>query len=124
MTERESDLSQVRQGPVDGRCGACGHRGGLVLEHRLEWLDPPEGGWPPGVAAARLAAACRGCGSDFLSRSTRLVAALGASAAGVTPKVAAQERPWLTCESCQREAAARLWPWLVCGLCGRESRGV
>jgi hypothetical protein len=121
MSEREMPLPQ--EGPVDGRCNGCRHRGGLRLENRLEYLDPPEEGWPPGVPAARLALACRGCGSDFLSRSTRLVVSPGASLAGAMPKVAARERPWLTCESCQREAAARLWPWLVCELCKRESRG-
>jgi hypothetical protein len=112
-----------REGPVDGACAKCHHVGGLVLEQRLEYLDPPEGGWPPDVPAARLASACRSCGSDFLSRSTRLVADLGAALSGAMPKVAASERPWLTCEQCQREAGAKMWPWLTCTACGRESRG-
>lgn len=123
MAERELDVSAVPEGPVDGPCTRCRQTGGLALEHRLEYLDPPEGGWPPGVAAARLATACRGCGSDFLTRSTRLVANLSASLAGVQPKVTASERPWLTCEQCERGEAARLWPWLVCNRCGRECRG-
>lgn len=116
-------MGGVPEGPVDGRCGRCRQAGGLALEQRLEFLDPPVGGWPPGVAAVRLAAACRGCGSDFLSRSVRLVADLGAALAGVQAKVSARERPWLTCEACGREEGARLWPWLVCGRCGGESRG-
>lgn len=111
------------EGPVQGACAGCRQVGCMALEHRLEYLDPPEGGWPPGVPAARLAQACRGCGSDFLSRSTRLVASLGASLPGAAPEVTAAERPWLTCEQCGYEAGARLWPWLACGACGREWRG-
>ncbi|MFF9265773.1 hypothetical protein [Streptomyces longwoodensis] len=122
--EREPDLRAIPEGPLpETFCTACRQVGGVVIEHRLEYLDPPEGGWPPGVAAARLALACRACGSDFLSRTTRLVANLGASLAGVMPKVSARERPWLKCEACQREAAARVWPWARCTRCGRESRG-
>lgn len=112
-----------RPGPVQGPCAKCRAVGSLVMEHRLEYLDPPAGGWPPDVPAARLAQACRGCGSDFLTETKRLVANLGASLAGVMPKVAATERPWLKCEQCDTEAAARRWPWLRCTACGRESRG-
>lgn len=104
-------------GPVGQRCGRC-RQPGLVLEHRVEYLDPPEGGWPPGVDAARLALACRGCGSDYLTRSTELVADMGAQA-----EFAAREVPWLVCEDCQRGAGGRLWPWLVCSVCGAEERG-
>lgn len=117
------DLGRLPEGPVEGPCAKCRQDGGLRLEHRLEWLDAPEGGWPPGVAAARLALVCRGCGSDFMTRSTRLVADMGASLAGAQPKVAARELPWLACEQCQKGAVARMWPWLVCDRCGGESRG-
>lgn len=112
-----------KPGPVNVPCSRCRQVGGLAVDNRLEYLDPPEGGWPPGVDAARLALACRGCGSDFLSVSVRLVADTGASLAGVQPKVSAREVPWLTCEDCKREAGARSWPWMACSLCGAEERG-
>lgn len=113
--------------PAPGRvhvpCNGCRRPGGLILEHRLEYLDPPEGGWPTGVDAARLALACRRCGSDFLSRTTRLAVNMNASLAGVQPKFSARELPWVKCEQCEHEEAARLWPWMKCEFCNRESRG-
>lgn len=99
-------------GPVGSPCARC-RCPGSVVEHRLEWADPPAGGWPPGVDAARLAAACRGCGSDFLGTSRRLA---------VSPGGDLREVAWVTCEQCGREAAGRMWAWLVCASCGAESR--
>jgi len=109
-------------GPVAQACSHCHRPGGLAVEHRLEWADPPPGGWPPGVKAAKLAVACRGCGSDFLSRSTRLVANPRASLAGAMPKMAATEMPWITCETCQKEEAGKMWCWMTCSRCGAEFR--
>lgn len=100
-------------GPLSQVCQQCRVPGGVAVEHRLEWADAPGGGWPPGVSAARLAVACRGCGSDFLSRSSRLVA---------LPEVVARVMPWVTCEACGRGEAARVWAWLVCSRCGAEFR--
>lgn len=100
-------------GPVAAPCGACRLPGELAVEHRYEWADPPPGGWPPGVAAARLALACRGCGSDFLSVGTQLAA---------TPEAPLAVVPWLTCEQCGHGAAAVTWAWLACGRCRAEVR--
>ena len=126
MPDEEPDVfpgAFPREGPIPGSCNHCRQVGTLVLEHRLEYLDPPEGGWPPGVPAARLAQACRACGSDFLTRTTRLVANLSASLAGAQAKVSAAERPWLTCEQCGHEAGGKVWLWAKCTACKRESRG-
>ena len=107
-----------RPGPLAQPCPGCRLPGELAIEMRREWADAPAGGWPPGVAAARLAVACRRCGSDYLNSSTRLVAMLEAGP-GLP---AAQVMPWLDCPLCDHGEAARWWAWMKCGRCGYEDR--
>lgn len=99
-------------GPLSVPCKACRAAGNVAVEHRVEFAQPPRGGWPRGVDALRVARSCRGCGSDFLSFSRRLVAAVPLP----------REMPWVTCEQCGRSEAGRLWPWAVCGRCDAEDR--
>lgn len=98
---------------VGGPCTRCRCPGRQLPGLRLEYAEAPAGGWPPGVPAARLAEACRGCGSDFLSVTPRL---------SVTPEGELAEVPWVICQHCGLEAAALWWPWTACDLCGAERR--
>ncbi|MFE2934913.1 hypothetical protein [Streptomyces sp. NPDC059278] len=100
-------------GPLSMPCERCRAVGGVALEHRLEWADPPAGGWVPGVPATRLAQACRGCGSDFLATARRMA---------VSPGGQLRDVVWATCQQCGGEAAGRLWAWVVCASCGLELR--
>lgn len=109
-------------GPLSQACPHCRVPGGLVIERRMEWAEPPPGGWPQGVKAAKLAVACRGCGSDFLSTQIRLTALPRASLAGAQPKLAMREMPWVKCETCQKTEAAKMWAWMACSRCGAEFR--
>lgn len=111
------------EGPVPAPCPQCRLPGQLRVENRREWADPLPTGWPPGVDAARLALACRRCGSDFLTVTTALVGNPWAvSAGGGLAGVVAREMPWVECQQCQHAEAGRTWPWLACGRCGTEIR--
>ncbi|MEV6401185.1 hypothetical protein AB0M39_41500 [Streptomyces sp. NPDC051907] len=87
----------------------------MRVDHVLEWADPPTGGWPRGVDAARLVAGCRGCGSGFLDVARRLA---------LSPAGDLGEVPWLACQVCGREEAGARWAWLRCGACEAWLRAV
>jgi hypothetical protein len=120
VTDAEDTWAHLlpRPGPLAQACPKCRLPGQLAIETRREWADPPSGGWPAGVAAARLAAACRRCGSDYLTQTHELVAVMEAGP-GLP---AAKMMPWLTCSLCDHGEAARWWAWMKCARCGYEDR--
>lgn len=112
-----------REGNISGQCDTCHTWGNLWVIHRPVWGTAGE--LPE--TAPQVADGCPGCGHrDDPRAETRLVAITDppASLAGVMPKLAAREVPWLVCARCGHEGPEHWWAWLVCRTpgCGRESR--